>query len=189
MKSGSQESAFEELRYYAGRWPVILHDGAMVVIAWFLAYWFRFNLGTIPEPFFDQAIAILPLVVLIHVAMSLGFSVPRGAWRFTSTPDISAIVKSVFFATAVIAIAIFLATRLEAVPRSVFPLHSVLLIGLLITNRLLYRAYHTRAGRGVSGKRVLVIGAGVAGDMLVRDLRNSNPVLYEPIAYLDDDPD
>ena len=189
MKSSSQESAFEELRYYAGRWQVILHDGAMVVIAWFLAYWFRFNLDTIPQPFLDQAIAILPLVVLIHIAMSLGFSVPRGAWRFTSTPDISAIVKSVFFATAVVAIAIFLATRLEAVPRSVFPLHSVLLIGLLITNRLLYRTYHARAGRGGSGRRVLVIGAGVAGDMLVRDLRNSNPVLYEPIAYLDDDPD
>ena len=34
-----------------------------------------------------------------------------------------------------------------------------------------------------------MIGAGVAGDMLVRDLMNSNPVLYEPIAYLDDDPD
>ena len=120
MKSSSQESAFEELRYYVGRWPVILHDGAMVVIAWFLAYWFSFNLDTIPLPFLDQAIAILPLVVLIHIAMSLGFSVPRGAWRFTSTPDISAIVKSVFFATAVVAIAIFLATRLEAVPRSGF---------------------------------------------------------------------
>ena len=189
MKISNEESAFEELRYYAGRWPVILHDGVMVVIAWFGSYWFRFNLDTIPQPFLDQAIAILPLVVLIHIAMSLGFSVPRGAWRFTSTPDISAIVKSVFFATAVVAIAIFLATRLEAVPRSVFPLHSVLLIGLLITNRLLYRTYHARAGRGGSGKRVLVIGAGVAGDMLVRDLGNSNPVLYEPIAYLDDDPD
>lgn len=189
MKISNEESAFEELRYYAGRWPVILHDGVMVVIAWFGSYWFRFNLDTIPQPFLDQAIAMLPLVLLIHVAMSLGFSVPRGAWRFTSTPDISAIVKSVFFGSAVIAIAIFLATRLEAVPRTVFPLHSVLLIGLLVTNRLLYRAYHTRVGRGVSGKRVLVIGAGVAGDMLVRDLRNSNPVLYEPIAYLDDDPD
>ena len=184
MKSSSRENAFEELRYYAGRWPVILHDGVMVVIAWFAAYWFRFNLGAIPQPFLDQSIAMLPLVVLIHIAMSIWFAVPRGAWRFTSTPDIAAIVKSVFFGTAVIAIAIFLATRLEAVPRSVFPLHSVLLIGLLITNRLLYRAYHARAGRSMSGRRVLVIGAGVAGDMLVRDLRNSNPVLYLSLIHI-----
>ena len=189
MKSSNSENAVEELRYYAGRWPVILHDALMVIIAWLVAYWFRFNLDTIPQPFLDQAIAMLPLVVLLHVAMSLAFAVPRGAWRFTSAPDVSAIVKSVFFGTALIAVAIFLATRLEAVPRSVFPLHSVLLIGLLVANRLIYRAYHTRAGPSGSGKRVLVIGAGVAGDMLVRDLRNSTPVLYEPIAYLDDDPD
>ena len=137
------------------------------------------------ERCFNTDIRLLPLVVLKQLGMLIGFGVHRGAWRFTSTPDISAIVKSVFFATAVVAIAIFLATRLEAVPRSVFPLHSVLLIGLLITNRLLYRTYHARAGRGGSGRRVLVIGAGVAGGMLVRDLRNSHPVLYEPIAYLE----
>jgi len=52
-------------------------------------------------------------VVLKHLGMFIGFGVHRGEWRFTSTPDISAIVKSVLFATAVVAIAIFLATRLE----------------------------------------------------------------------------
>ena len=150
----------EQIRFAISRWQVILYDGLMVVIAWFLAYWFSFDLDTIPQPFLDQAIAMLPLVVLLHVAMSLAFAVPRGAWRFTSAPDVSAIVKSVFFGTALIAVAIFLATRLEAVPRSGFPLHSVLLIGLLVANRLIYRAYHTRAGPSGSGKRVLVIGAG-----------------------------
>ena len=174
----------EQIRSAISRWQVILYDGLLVVIAWFLSYWFRFNLDVIPQAFFDQAIRLLPLVVLIHVGMFIGFGVHRGAWRFTSTPDILAIIKSVFFGTALIAVAIFVAVRLEGVPRSVFPLHSMLLIGLLVTSRLLYRAYHPRAGR-----RVLVIGAGVAGDMLVRDLINSNPVLYEPIAYLDDDPD
>jgi FlaA1/EpsC-like NDP-sugar epimerase len=108
--------------------------------------------------------------------MFIGFGVHRGEWRFTSTPDISAIVKSVLFATAVVAIAIFLATRLEAVPRSVFPLHGVLLIGLLIANRLLYRTYHARAGRGGPGRRVLVIGSGVAGEKAER----SSPTVLKP---------
>ena len=58
MKSSSRESAVEELRYYVGRWPVILHDSVMVVIAWGSAYWFRFNLDTIPQPFLNQAIAM-----------------------------------------------------------------------------------------------------------------------------------
>jgi FlaA1/EpsC-like NDP-sugar epimerase len=177
----------EQIRSAISRWQVILYDGLLVVIAWFLSYWFRFNLDVIPQAFFDQAIRLLPLVVLIHVGMFIGFGVHRGAWRFTSTPDIVAIVKSVFFGTALIAVAIFMLRVLGYVPRSVFPLHSVLLIGLLVTNRLLYRAYLTRTEAGGSGRRVLVIGAGVAGDMLVNDLRNTTPALYEPIAYLDDD--
>ena len=116
----------------------------LVVIAWFLAYWVRFNLETIPQYYLDQAIVLLPLVVLIHVGMFIGFGVHRGVWLFTSTPDVFAIVKSVLFGTALIVVAMFLAAWLEAVPRSVFLLHSVLSIGLLVTNRLLYRAYLTR---------------------------------------------
>ena len=134
----------EQIRFAITRWQVILYDGLMVVIAWFLAYWFRFNLETIPQPYFDQAFAMLPLVALIHVGMFIGFGVHRGAWRITSAPDVSAIVKSVFFGTALIAVVIFVVARLIYVPRSVFPLEAVLLIGLLITSRLLYRAYHTR---------------------------------------------
>ena len=134
----------EQIRFAISRWQVILYDGLMVVIAWFLAYWFRFNLDTIPQHFLDQAIAMLPLVALIHVGMFIGFGVHRVPWLFISTRDIVAITKSVFFGTAVIAVAIFVVARLIYVPRSVFPLEAVLLIGLLITSRLLYRAYHTR---------------------------------------------
>ena len=142
----------EQIRSAISRWQVVLYDGLMVVIAWFLAYWiawflaywFRFNLDVIPYAFFDQAIRLLPLVVLIHVGMFIGFGVHRVPWLFISTRDIVAITKSVFFGTAVIAVAIFVVARLIYVPRSVFPLEAVLLIGLLITSRLLYRAYHTR---------------------------------------------
>jgi FlaA1/EpsC-like NDP-sugar epimerase len=42
--------------------------------------------------------------------------------------------------------------------------------------------------KGVSGKRVLIMGAGVAGNMLVIDLKNSTSLLYEPVGFLDDDP-
>jgi len=178
----------EQIRFAISRWQVILYDGLMVVIAWFLAYWFRFNLDTIPQHFLDQAIAMLPLVALIHVGMFIGFGVHRGAWRITSAPDVSAIVKSVFFGTALIAVVIFVVARLIYVPRSVFPLEAVLLIGLLITSRLVYRAYHERMARSGSLERVLIVGAGVAGEMLAKDLRIANSVLYEPVAFLDDDP-
>ena len=99
----------KKIRFVISRWQVILYDGLMVVIAWLLAYWFLFSLDTILHFFLDRAFAMLPLVVLIHVGMFIGFGVHRDAWRFTSTPDILAIVQSVCFGTVLIAVVIFLA--------------------------------------------------------------------------------
>ena len=178
-----------QLRYLAGRWPVLLHDGVMAGIAWFMAYWFRFNLDTIPDPFFGHAVKFFPLVMIVHLGMFALFGVPRGAWRFTSLHDLSVIMKAVFFGTAVIAVTMFLVTRLEAIPRSVFPLHGVFLVGLLIGTRILYRLYRDREVSRASGKRVLIVGAGAAGDMLVREMKAAKPRIYQPVGFLDDDTD
>jgi len=131
----------ENIRFATSRWQVVLYDGLMVAIAWLLAYWFRFgfyNVSPFPP---DWAFAMLPLVVLIHVGMFIGFGVHRGTWRFTATSDILRIVYSVCFGTAVIAVVIFLAPSLSFPPRSVFLNQGVLLFGLLVTSRLVYRAY------------------------------------------------
>ena len=188
MNSAGLEILQERLKYYASRWQVILFDALMVVVAWFSSYWIYFNLGTIPQKYFDHAVTILPLVVLCHSAMSIGFAVPRGAWRFTSTHDIYPIIMSVFGGIAVSGFVGFLLTRLEFIPRVVFLVYGVLLIGLLSSSRLLYRSYHTPRLQGGSGKRVLIIGGGVAGNMLVIDLKNSTPLLYKPVGILDDNP-
>ena len=188
MNSAGLEILQERLKYYASRWQVILFDALMVVVAWFLSYWIYFNLGTIPQKYFDHAVTMLPLVVLCHSAMSIGFAVPRGAWRFTSTHDIYPIVMSVCGGIAVSGFVGFLLTRLEFIPRVLFLVYGVLLIGLLSSCRLLYRSYHTPSLQGGAGKRVLIIGGGVAGNMLVVDLKNSTPLLYKAVGILDDNP-
>ena len=188
MNSAGLEILQERLKYYASRWQVILFDALMVVVAWFLSYWIYFNLGTIPQKYLDHAVTMLPLVVLCHSAMSIGFAVPRGAWRFTSTHDIYPIVMSVCGGIAVSGFVGFLLTRLEFIPRVLFLVYGVLLIGLLSSCRLLYRSYHTPSLQGGTGKRVLIIGGGVAGNMLVIDLKNSTPLLYKAVGILDDNP-
>ena len=97
----------------------------MVIIAWFLAYWLRFDLDSIPAENLEFAFIMLPFVVLIHVAMSLGFGVPRGAWPFTSTQDVPPTVMSVAAGITMTVFVIFLTNRLEVIPRTVFLLHGV----------------------------------------------------------------
>lgn len=187
MDSLSFDTLVARIRYLASRWPVLLHDGLMVPIAWLLAYWFRFNLDTIPAPFLDEAIALLPTVIAIHMVTFVIFGVPRGTWRFISLPDLITLVKAVVVGTAGVAIAVFLATRLVAVPRSVFLLHGVLLVILLAGPRVLYRLSKDHHISTKAEKKVLIVGAGAAGEMLVRDFHRAHPRIYEPVAFVDDD--
>jgi FlaA1/EpsC-like NDP-sugar epimerase len=169
------------------RWRVLIHDTIMIPVAWFGAYWLRFNLDTIPDNFFREAIELVPLVIGIHFLTFLMFGVHRGLWRFISIPDLTRLIKSVVIGTAVVAITIFFVTRLEAVPRSVFLLHGLLLLTMVTGPRLIYRLMKDRHINTNAQQKVLVVGAGVTGELMVRDLHRTRPRVYEPVAFVDDD--
>ncbi|RLA20860.1 MAG: polysaccharide biosynthesis protein [Gammaproteobacteria bacterium] len=167
---------------------IFLHDLLMVPIAWFGAYWLRFNLGVIPEYFWHAALGYLPLVVFVQAVSSWFFGLYRGVWRFASIPDLLRIGKAVLSGTFIVASTLFLYSRLEDVPRSVIPLYAGLLVLLLSTPRFLYRFWKDggTSARG-GGKRTLIVGAGHAGDMLVRDLLSESNAEYNPVIFVDDD--
>jgi FlaA1/EpsC-like NDP-sugar epimerase len=187
MTEGQSKSA-EFLSRLRNRWKVLIHDAVMIPLAWLSAYWLRFNLDTIPPALLEEAISLIPLVVVIHFATFLFFGVHRGIWRFISLHDITALIKSVVVGTALIAITIFFLTRLQLVPRSVFLLHGMILMMLVTTPRLLYRLVKDRHIATSAEKKVLIVGAGTAGELLVRDLHRAHPRIYEPVAFVDDDP-
>ena len=183
-------SLIKEVRYVVGRWPVLLHDGLMILVSWYLAYFLRFNLGLIPDRFLTQASILLPLVVVCHLVTSIILGVPRGGWRFTSLYDLTKIIQAVVFGTAIVVAIVFAYDRMWAVPRSVFLLQILLLIGFLAGPRVLYRIWHDRGTQHVSNigiEKVLIVGAGTAGSMLILDLKTAKPQRYHPVALIDDD--
>ena len=52
------------------------------------ALWLRFNLDTIPTEYLDQALRVLPVIVVVQGANFLYFGLYRGVWRFASVPDL-----------------------------------------------------------------------------------------------------
>ena len=170
------------------RASAFIHDLLMIPVAWMGAYWFRFNLEAIPPEFLALTLQTVPVVVAIQAVLFWQFGLYRGIWRFASMPDLTRIIKSVVFGTVLVAAALFLATRMEGIPRSVFPIYALLLVGLLGGPRFAYRWWKDRRLYQKEGTKALVVGAGPAGEMLVRDLlRNANRE-YEPWAFVDDDP-
>lgn len=178
----------ETCRALRPRSLVFFHDVLMVPIAWLGAYWLRFNLSPIPDWGLYFSLNYLPLVILIQALIFRFCRLYRGSWRFVSTGDLLRISKTVAIGTLLIAVALFLYNRLEGVPRSVIPLYAILLFILLNAPRFLYRIYADRVGINKSGQRALIVGAGQAGEMLVRDLLRCRDSAYFPVAFVDDDP-
>lgn len=176
------------LQRLRNRASAFIHDVSMIPLAWIGAYWIRFNLEAIPPDFLTLVIKTVPIVVAVQAALFWQFGLYRGIWRFASMPDLMRILKSVMFGTALVAVVLFLATRMEGIPRAVFPIYALLLVALLGSPRFAYRWWKDRRMYQKQGTRALVVGAGRAGEMLVRDLLRDTNREYEPWVFVDDDP-
>lgn len=182
------EAIRSQISSIRGRYRVLLHDLLMVIIAWLLAYWFRFNLSIVPSFFIDRALNLLPLVMAIHGVTFVLFGVHRALWRFISINDFVRLLKSVVTGTILVMIFLFFITRLEMVPRTVLVLHGIFLVILLGSSRVAYRLLKEHRVTPVSLNKVLIIGAGSGGELLLRDLRQMTPPLYETVGFIDDAP-
>jgi FlaA1/EpsC-like NDP-sugar epimerase len=158
----------------------------MVPCAWLGAYWFRFNLYTIPDNYFNAAVSFLPLVMVLQVGVFRFFSLYRGVWRFASLPDLIRISQAILIGIFFISVSLFLYNRLEHVPRAVIPLYGFLLLFLLCIPRFMFRFWKEDFFHAPKGKRALIVGAGAAGEMLVRDLLGEGDSGYAPVAFVDD---
>ncbi len=167
---------------------VIIHDLFMSVLAWQFVWWARFNFS-FPFENWEKSFWLIPVVVLIQMVVFRRFRLYRGIWRFASIPDLWNIFRASIFGALSITLVCFILFRLEGIPRSILILYPFFLMFFLGGPRLSYRVWkdHTLSINTISNsKRVLVIGAGRASEMLVREIIREGS--YIPIGLLDDNP-
>jgi len=171
------------------RWSALLHDLTCVPLAFVLAYWLRFNLGSIPPEYQKSLYQLILIAVPVQGIFFWYSGLYRGLWRFASIPDLVRIFKVTGLGSLAIVAIAFILTRLQGIPRSVLLLYPLLLVAGLSASRIAYRWYkdHRLGFSSQEGTRTLIVGAGRAGEMLVRDLLHR--VEYRPLAFLDDNPE
>jgi FlaA1/EpsC-like NDP-sugar epimerase len=166
-------------------------DAILIAAAWLLAFQLRFDFN-VPPTFEDGLLATTVLVVTIKLAVFVALGFYNRWWRYVSTTDMWRAALGVVIASALAALAVYFGDPFERrLPRGVVLIDLVLLLGFVAGTRLAARTVFERpaASRLVArGKEVIVVGAGDAGQLVIKEMQRSRQLGYTPIGLVDDDP-
>jgi FlaA1/EpsC-like NDP-sugar epimerase len=162
---------------------IVVLDLASIATATYLAFWLRFD-GQIAPNFLAVYMQALPWLLAIRGLTFLPFGLYGGLWRYTGVWDLSRIVLAIFTSSVLLHLIVYRELGPALYPRSIVIIDSLLLVCFLGGTRLLWRIVPSLI-RSKPGRRVLIIGAGDAGDMIVREMQKSG--VYQPVGFIDDD--
>lgn len=175
------------------RWPVLAHlprilvaahDLTVVVLVWLLLHWLAGQAGAPPPIRLPQQLMI---VLTIQAAVFWKVGLYRGVWRFASVPDLLNLASAAVIAILLIVPVFLVLGTLPGIPRRVlvpYPLFLVLGLGLPRLTYRLWKDHSLSLSRRADATRLLILGAGRAGEMLLRELRGQER--YHAVGLLDD---
>jgi FlaA1/EpsC-like NDP-sugar epimerase len=193
-------------RLYISRHRIwqILFDAVLVSTALVAAYLLRFDFA-VPRAFWHQLGWVIAPIVVAQLAVFLVVGMYNKWWRYSGVRDLASLFWGTLVGVAVATVVgEFVASKLQSpvyghwhnlitasrMPWSVIVLNWVLCFGLLGGARLLSRVAWERPWRkelSRDRKKVLVVGAGDAGELVVREMLRSRRIRYRPVGFVDDD--
>jgi len=162
-------------------------DTCLIALAFVGSYALRFD-GTVPPQLYGQIAATLPALIGIKLSLFYYFGIYRIIWSYMDMTDLGAIARAVLSGSVLSVLALVALTRFDGYSRVVFILDCFLLLVLTTGSRMLFRFFHeyfTSLPR--RGNRLIIVGAGDAGEMILREIRNNPDLHYQPIGFIDDD--
>ena len=155
--------------------------------------------GTIFSQYSNYIGTYVLIIILVKIVMFVIFGIYRRVWKYASIKDMVAIVEAVTLSIIVMGVIFYVLSQpvnwfgrvfvLPYFPRSILIIDYLLTLLLMIISRFSERFFNElRFGkRGIRKKRVLIAGAGDAGEMIVREMIRQRNSEYIPIGFLDDD--
>lgn len=169
---------------------LIVYDIIAVVASSLLALLIRFEgrYIEIPREYISRSLQYIPAIIVITLIIFYGFRLYSSLWTYAGAPELI----NITFASALSAMVQMMVMVIFDVrmPRSYYFLYGVSLWILVFLSRFSYRGIRTLIKRQASGEntsRVLLVGAGAAGNMLVKEIRNSNYISKQVVCIVDDD--
>jgi FlaA1/EpsC-like NDP-sugar epimerase len=180
-------------------------DAALLSAALWLAFLLRFDFD-VPERYMHLLWTIFPWVIVVQVLVFLLLGLYNKWWRYSGVRDLTHIIQASVIGEAAAVVVALLAARfvqepvftrfgvnvaVENLPWGVIAFDFILTLLFLGGARLAARIAWERPWRNELSrdrKKVLVVGAGDAGELVVREMLKTRKITYQPVGLVDDDP-
>ena len=161
---------------------------AIFILANHFAYYIRFDFE-IPRQYIAVFKGTLPVLLIAKALGFLAFGQFRGWWRYVSIKDVLPTAGACVFGTALFAGAVSLLWGPYYVPRSIYLLDLGNTFVFVMAARFVIRAGRETFGRRRhdSDRNVLIVGAGAAGQMIAREIRENPALGMIEVGFIDDD--
>ena len=192
-ESTGKQSFLSKERLHMTELCMMLYDLCAVTLAYFFALWFRFDghFTEIPEFYLAAWMRFAPVYGIASIAVFWATNLYRSIWKFASFVEL----KRILLASAVLAVlhTVCITLFVRRMPLSYYVIGAGIQFLLITAVRFSYRfvsmerSKNSKLSKSVMASRVMLIGAGTAGQMILRDLQNAPDVQEVVCCIIDDD--
>jgi len=184
--------------------PQVAVDGALVALAYWLAYRLRFDgPSAVPLRFQDLFAATLPPVVIGSMLVFAAFGLYAKWWRYVTQRDYVRILQAIVVATLLLPAYIALVKPVTTTsgsagvspvtaPSGILALFFLLMLAFIGGTRFVARSIYERPLRGfrarADARGLLIVGAGDGGRLVLREILRNPELRMKPVGFVDDDP-
>lgn len=185
----------EEMKQKIRSNMLVFLDIIFVNLSLAFAYLLRFDFGfkNIPAEFLDNMLRLAILATAIKILCFFAFKLYSSLWRYASIYEMISIVGAAFVSNAIVLLYILTVPTksMRIAPIGIFIITiftDIFLVGgIRFSYRIIRRVVKGEIIRFKDSKRVLVIGGGDAGAIIIRELKLHHELKSSPIAIIDDD--
>ena len=172
---------------------MIVYDIASILASSFFALVLRyeFEYDMIPEYFLDTIVRFLPFNIVITLVIFYVLKLYNSLWAFAGETELQNVIVSCFVSSAVNGIGLNLVKiEAKAVPDSYYFMYAFSLVTLIFASRFSYRFLRSRKHKMQNknnATRVMIVGAGDAGNSIIKEIVTSNFSTMTVACIIDDD--
>ncbi len=171
---------------------LMVFDCGAAIVAGILAILMRFDFqwNEIANYYFTDMWEYMPINLVVIIGVFWLFRLYSSLWEYASVTELQNVVAASF----VVSLLQFFGMRLLKlhIPRSYYILFFLMFVMMIGASRFAYRFFRNMKKKMLNeklGQNVMIVGAGEAANMIIREINNSNYVRMTIKCIVDDDPD